>query len=463
MNLLARWRERGRVDRELAEEMAAHLEEKTDDLVAAGMDEDEARRMARLQFGNLTLQRENSRDRWGWNGIEQLARDVRFGCRMLAKTPGFTIVALVVLALGVGMNTAIFSAVKAVLLSSLPYPEPDRLVEIWQTNKAGESINASGPDFRDWRDQNRSLEKLATYDGGPATLAGSFQARRTRIGVVSVDFFETMRIKAAIGRTFSKEEQKPGGTATAILGYALAQSVFGDAGQAPGRVVRIDGMAFTVIGVMPPRFDFPLRAQAWISADLFGDTAPRSAHNYHVVARLKNGVSVKRVQQDLNVIAARLARTYADDRGEGIRIMSLYDELVGPVRPALMVLFGAVTLVLMIACVNISNFQIARATARLRELALRTALGASRRRLFRPIAHGEHLAFDNRWDWWIAARGGGYEANTALRTGKHSRAREHEPRRKHVLVHGGLVDCSRNPVWNHTGSARLACRTERSP
>ena len=173
MNPIARWRERKRVERDIADEMAAHIDERIEQLKDEGLSLEEARVKAHRQFGNVTLQKENSREVWGWNAMERLGQDVRFGCRVLAKTPAFTLTAIAVLALGIGMNTALSSAAKAVLLSALPYPEPDPLVQVWQTNQAGRFMHVSGPDFRDWRDQSRSMQ-LASYDGDeqayPVTL-----------------------------------------------------------------------------------------------------------------------------------------------------------------------------------------------------------------------------------------------------------------------------------------------------
>ncbi len=385
MNPISRWRERRRVERELADEMAAHIEERIEQLMEEGSSAEEARIQARRQFGNRTRAAEISREAWGWNGLEQIAQDVRFGCRVLAKTPAFTLTAMVVLALGIGMNTAMFSAAKAVLLGAVPYPEPDRLVEIWQTNKAGAIMNASWPDFLDWRDQNRSMQRLATYDGDEVSLSGDFAPRRLRIGVVSTGFFESMGIQAAMGRTFSREEQKPGGTLTVVLAYDLAQKLFGLPAQSIGKSIRMDGILFTVIGVLPRGFDFPFRAQAWIPQEFFGEPLVRSAHNYHVVGRLKPGLSIRQAQGDMDVIAARLAKSYPDDKDDGIRVVSLYNEVVGPVRPAFLLLLSAVTLVLLIACVNISSLQLARATVRAKELGLRAALGAGRARLIRQL------------------------------------------------------------------------------
>jgi putative ABC transport system permease protein len=385
VNPLSRWLQKRRLEREIADEMAEHLAEKIDRLRDEGHTEDEARALAYRQFGNLTLQHEDSRAAWGWNTFEQLWQDTRFSWRVLTKTPGFTATAVIVLALGIGMNTAMFSAVKAVLLSALPYPEPERMVTLGQTAKDGHVMNVSGPDFRDWRAQTRTVEGMSTYGVDAVTLSGSFSARRARMAAIGSGFFDVMATRAAIGRTFSADEQKPGGTPTLVFGYELAEAVFGTPANAIGKTVRLNGLAFTVIGVMPPRFNFPDTAQLWLPNDLFPDEAARSAHNYRVVGRLRPGVTVTQAQVDMNIVAARLAKEYVDDRDEGIRVTSLYEDLVSGVRPALLVLLAAVTLVLLIACVNISNLQLARAAARSKEMGLRCALGAARGRLIRQL------------------------------------------------------------------------------
>ena len=357
----------------MAAEMAEHLAEKIEQLRDEGYSEVEASTAARRQFGNTTLQQEDSRATWGWNPVEQLGQDIRFGWRVLAKSPTFTATAVVIIALGIGMNTAMFSAVKAVLLSGLPYPEPERMVELKQTAKDGHPMNVSALDFGDWREQNRSMEYLSAYGNDAGTVSGSFPAHRVRMAPVGRGFFDVVATRAVIGRTFSSDEQKPGGTATLVLGYELAEALFGTAPYAIQKPVRLNGMAFTVIGVMPPKFDFPDSAQLWLPNDLFPDTSGRSAHNYRVVGRLKPGITLQQAQADMNVVAARLAKEYIDDKDEGIRVTSLFDYLVSGVRPAMLLLLGAVTLVLLIACVNISNLQLARAAARRKEMEMRRA------------------------------------------------------------------------------------------
>jgi len=386
MNPIARWMQKLRVERELADEMAEHLAEKIEQLHEEGHSEQEARLLARRQFGNVTLQREDSRAAWGWNAVEQFWQDTRFGLRVLAKTPGFTAIAVIVLALGIGMNTAMFSAVKAVLLSALPYPEPERIVELRQSAKDGHLMSVSHLDFLDWRAQSRTMESMAKYgEDGAVTLSGNFPTRNARMAAVGAGFFDVAATRAAIGRTFSSDEQKPGGTPALVLGYELATAVFGGAANAIQKAVRLNGLEFTVIGVMPPKFNFPNGAQVWLPNDFFPDDTARSAHNYGVVGRLKPGTTVGQAQADMDVIAARLAKQYADDKDQGIRVTSLFESLIGVVRPALLTLFGAVTLVLLIACVNISNLQLARAAARRKEMGMRSALGAARGRLIRQL------------------------------------------------------------------------------
>ena len=205
------------------------------------------------------------------------------------------------------------------------------------------------------------------------------------MAAVGSGFFEVLATQAAIGRTFSAGEQKPGGAPTLVFGYELAEAVFGMPADAIQKTVRLNGMAFTVIGVMPPKFNFPDSAQVWLPNDFFPDNSGRSAHNYRIVGRLRPDATISQAQADMNVVAARLAKQYVDDKDEGIRVASLFEDLVSGVRPALLTLFGAVTLVLLIACVNISNLQLARAAARHKEMGMRSALGAARGRLIRQL------------------------------------------------------------------------------
>jgi predicted permease len=388
MNPIRRLLKRRQLAHDLTAEIAGHIEQKVQDLMAEGKSEDEARHLAVRAFGNTTVIQEGSREAWGWNTAEELWNDLRYAARILMDAPAFTATAVIVLALGIGMNTAIFSAVKAVLLSRLPYPEPERLVILQQTARDGHLMNASGPDARDWRTQNTSFAWMATYDGDsgvPVAIAGEFRPRRSQAGVVSEEFFRTLGVQPLVGRTFSIDERKQGGRPAALVSYDLAAALFGTPAAAMNRVIRMDGLAFTIIGIMPPSFEFPSRSQLWISQEAFGENNERSAHNYHVIGRLKPDVTLRSAQADMDVIAARLGKAYPDDRNEGIRVTSLRDQLAAPFRPVFLILLSAVTCVLLVACANTSNLQLARSAARVREMALRTALGAARFRLIRQL------------------------------------------------------------------------------
>jgi putative ABC transport system permease protein len=369
----------------LADEIRGHIEEKARALMNEGKSEPEAWHEARRAFGNVTLAEEASREAWGWSALEDVSKDLGYAIRILRNAPAFSVTAILVLALGIGMNTAIFSAVKAVLLSQLPYPEPDRLMALNQVARDGHLMNASGPDAHDWHTQNQTFASMATFGLDSVAISGSFAPRAAKIGIISKDFLQTMDVHPVVGREFSAEEQKPGGRPAALVSYSLASSLFGNAPNAANKTLRMNGLLFTVIGILPPGFDFPQKSELWISEEAFAENNERSAHNYRVIGRLKPDVPRRQAQADMDVIAARLARAYANDKDEGIRVTSLYDTLVGPSRPAFLVLLSAVACVLLIACVNISNLQLARAAVRVREMALRTALGAARARLIRQL------------------------------------------------------------------------------
>ncbi|HWS87835.1 MAG TPA: ABC transporter permease [Pyrinomonadaceae bacterium] len=319
--------------------------------------------------------------------MRTLWQDVRFGLRLLWKRPGFTAVALAVLALGVGANTAIFSVVNAVLLRPLPYPGAERVVSFDGVNpsKGIEESNMSAPDFADWREQARSFEALAIYVQGGTNLTGADEPERVTAAWVGPDFFRVIGVGAARGRALLPEDERPGGAAV-VISHGLWQRRFGSDPGAVGRTVQLGGRNWEIVGVMPAGFDFPQRAQVWGPLQLDLSDEPRDNRSYNVVGRLREGVTLEAAQAEMDALSARLAAAYAvTNAGWGVDLDPLKDELVGELKTTLFMLLAGVGLLLLIACANVANLLLARATGRRREIALRLALGASRARVARQM------------------------------------------------------------------------------
>ena len=321
-----------------------------------------------------------------------LLQDIKYGVRVLAKNPGYAAAAIIVLALGIGANSAIFSVVNTVLLRPLPYQDASRIVQVWhvppQASFPGmKTFSVCPANYLDWRAQNDVFDSMAAYHFRGAVMTGRNQPEVVNAARVPAEFFTVLRTRATAGRTFSADEEQAGHDKVVILSYGFWKDHFGTKEGTLGQKLTLDGDSYTVIGVMPKSFNEPDWAKVWVPlvwADK--DRANRSNHNYEVIARLKDGVSLKQAQAEMDTISARLAQQYpADDKGWGAVLIPLREELTGDVRPALLMLLGAVAFVLLIACANVANLALAKTVGRKKEMAIRAALGASRGRVTRQV------------------------------------------------------------------------------
>jgi len=368
-------------------EIASHLQMLEDDFARRGLSAEDARVAARRAFGGVAAASDRHRDARSFAWIDDARRDLLYAVRTLRRTPAFAAVAILTLALGIGATTAIFSVVYGVLLRPLPYADPDRIVAVFEVTSKGRPSALADPNFDDFRDQSRSFAAIAKYTERLVSVWSGSQATHAHVARISPGFLDVFAVRPIVGRGFTGADARKGAAPTALVSYGYWKESLrsGDLSQAR---LKVDGTAVSVVGVLPPAFQFPAGVEIWMPTDLNGESASRTSHNHRAVARLQDGVTVEQANRDVSAIARRIHDT-SSDRGDYLLkdaiVIPLQASITANARSPLLVLLGAVGFLLLVACANVANLLLAQASARDTELAVRSAIGAGRGRLVRQF------------------------------------------------------------------------------
>ncbi|HSC25999.1 MAG TPA: ABC transporter permease, partial [Vicinamibacterales bacterium] len=377
---------RDALERRLDEEIRFHIDQQTAKNEGAGMTREDARRRAVLAFGGLERAKEGVRDEFRPALLEDFGRDLRYGVRVLGRAPGFATVAILTLAVGLGAATAVFSVVDGVLLRPLPYPDADRIVRLYQIGSEGNRMNASEPNFEDWKSGTRSFQAMAQVAPASVPVSTGGEQMMTFGAYVSREFFQVLQTRPRLGRGFLDSERHVGAAPVVIVSHGFWQERLGGESDLDRMIVQISGAAHQVVGVMAAGIDYPIGADFWVPREQSPPQRSRTAHNFAVIGRLADGVALPAAQAELSALSRLLKDRYGDDTWmvDAVAI-PLREQLTASARPALLLLLAAAALLLAIACLNVSNLQLARASTRERELAVRLAIGADRSRVTRQL------------------------------------------------------------------------------